>query len=575
MLYHRSPKFSTRHTSTGILTHVDGTSVPAFGYLPQDIIGRSIMDFYHPEDLSLLKMVYGTVMRKGETAGAAFRSQPYRFLIQNGCYVTLETEWTSFVNPWSRKLEFVVGHHRVLKGPKCCDIFISTDHLTKFSDEAIAKSRVLKEEILKLMTETVSRPIDAVKEQISKRCVALASFMENLLDEVSRSDLQLDLPQEIELTPSERDSVMLGEISPHHDYYDSKSSSETPPSYNQLNYNENLQRFFNSCPTTSGLDNEIKMESNDNEVVEPLTELSSLQQLDGSGDSYSGGNCSSGGNNQMEIITNASNTETGVSSDSFNPPTLTEALLIRHNDDMEKTMIRKHKDSRNNNRKRCGPSAWESETNKHSKHQRLPDIHRSKMARPFFTKEFSKESRSDSDESQIKQSTKHSTLELWKPFSLQLTTVSTTNQPPINSVAQTRGLYPVCLMPTEAAGSSRVNSSLGVTPYYVAGTLMYGTNPIYNQPLLCTPAYQKPQFQSFTSSVGLPGLPPQLVTNTTSRNTVSDGQVKSSQVKTGTNVSGSEDSEGSSFSSFCSSFVKTTLSDNSSFESDKNMEVRR
>lgn len=523
MLYHRSPKFSTRHTSTGILTHVDGTSVPAFGYLPQDVIGRSILDFYHPDDLSLLKMVYGTVMRKGETAGATFRSQPYRFLIQNSCYVTLETEWTSFVNPWSRKLEFVVGHHRVLKGPKCCDIFVSADHSTKFTEETVAKSKVLKEEILKLMTETVSRPIDAVKQQVSKRCVALASFMENLMDEVNRSDLQIDLPQELELTASERDSVMLGEISPHHDYYDSKSSSETPPSYNQLNYNENLQRFFNSRPNTIGSDNEMKMEPNDNEVGEPITESNQMQRFDGSGDSYSGGNCSSNSNNQMEIITNASNTETGISSDSFKPPTLTEALLIRHNDDMEKSMIKKHKDSRNSNRKRCGPAAWESETNKHSKHQRLPDIHRSKMAKPFFAKEFSKESRSDSDESQTKQPTNQN-LELWKPFSLQLAAVSTTNQPPINTFAQTRGLYPaVYFMPKEAGGASRINSSFGVTPYYMAG-LMYGNHPIYNQPLLCPPAYQQPQFPSATSSVV--GLPKQLVTNTTSANTVSVHVVK-------------------------------------------------
>lgn len=47
---------------------------------------------------------------------------------------------------------------------------------------------------------------------------------------------------------------MLGEISPHHEYYDSKSSSETPPSYNQLNYNENIQRFFQSKPKTTGSD---------------------------------------------------------------------------------------------------------------------------------------------------------------------------------------------------------------------------------------------------------------------------------------------------------------------------------
>lgn len=44
---------------------------------------------------------------------------------------------------------------------------------------------------------------------------------------------------------------MLGEISPHHDYCESKSSSETPPSYNQLNYNENIQRFFQSKPKTT------------------------------------------------------------------------------------------------------------------------------------------------------------------------------------------------------------------------------------------------------------------------------------------------------------------------------------
>jgi len=37
-----------------------------------------------------------------------------------------------------------------------------------------------------------------------------------------------------------------GNISPHHD----EMSSETPPSYNQLNYNDNLSRFFNSQPKT-------------------------------------------------------------------------------------------------------------------------------------------------------------------------------------------------------------------------------------------------------------------------------------------------------------------------------------
>lgn len=62
---------------------------------------------------------------------------------------------------------------------------------------------------------------------------------------------------------------MLGEISPHHDYYDSKSSSETPPSYNQLNYNENIQRFFQSKPKTTVSDESVDRIIGNNTDVEP------------------------------------------------------------------------------------------------------------------------------------------------------------------------------------------------------------------------------------------------------------------------------------------------------------------
>lgn len=116
ILSHKSTKFSTRHTASGIITHVDNAAVSAWGYLPQDLIGRSILDFYHHQDLMDLKEIYQNVMKNGQNPGVSFCSKPYRFLIQNGCYILLETEWTSFVNPWSRKLEFVVGHHRVYQG---------------------------------------------------------------------------------------------------------------------------------------------------------------------------------------------------------------------------------------------------------------------------------------------------------------------------------------------------------------------------------------------------------------------------------------------------------------------------
>lgn len=52
--------FSTRHTASCIISHVDPEVVTHFGFFPQDMIGNSILDFYHPEDMQLIKEVYET-----------------------------------------------------------------------------------------------------------------------------------------------------------------------------------------------------------------------------------------------------------------------------------------------------------------------------------------------------------------------------------------------------------------------------------------------------------------------------------------------------------------------------------
>jgi PAS domain len=55
-----SPKILMRHSATGELIHVDSEAVPHFGYLPQDMIGVSVFDFFHPEDMQYLKEVHMT-----------------------------------------------------------------------------------------------------------------------------------------------------------------------------------------------------------------------------------------------------------------------------------------------------------------------------------------------------------------------------------------------------------------------------------------------------------------------------------------------------------------------------------
>lgn len=306
------------------------------------------MDFYHPEDMPLLREVYETIMVKGQTAGATFCGNPYRFLTHNGCYITIETEWSIFVNPWSHHLEFVIGYHRVLKGPSNPNVLASAETQGQFTDPRTNECKMIREEILKLLTEPVTRPSNTVKQQqVLKSCQALASFTETLMEDVTKSsDLKLELPLEADcLTFSERDSVMLGEISPHHDYFDSKSSSETPPSYNQLNYNENLQRFFDSRPVTINDSPDImKVDQTDTEV-DTRKNLSPMQCFGEYGGSESAGNMSPLSNANMESITI---TSTGTSTGSYVPPLLTESLLCKHNEDMEKLIIKRHKVARIN-----------------------------------------------------------------------------------------------------------------------------------------------------------------------------------------------------------------------------------
>lgn len=318
-------------------------------------------------------------------------------------------------------------NQRVIEGPQNANVFSEKSKEMPRSEENIKNSKVIQDEILRIMEAPVSRPSANVKQVESKRCQALASFMETLLGEVNRNGLQLEVQIESDVTFSERDSVMLGEISPHHDYFDSKSSSEAPPSYKQLNYSENLQRFFDSRPVTTTPDEITKLELNDPETG----------TIQGFGESESGGNLSSGSNVRIESTTDASKTGTGTSSGSFQRPTLTQELLCKHNEDMEKTMIKKHKVLRTSNRmvnkvkrtpeksqadqqishgiKRSSSHSWEGETHKTSKREHFPQT-REEPAQGIAI------STAGNTENKFSSMQASRNVDLWPPFSVSLTT---------------------------------------------------------------------------------------------------------------------------------------------------------
>ncbi|KAF2905946.1 hypothetical protein ILUMI_00229 [Ignelater luminosus] len=547
----KSKKFGMRHTAACIFSHVDADVVMNFGYFPQDMLGKSVFDFYHPEDLPFLKEVYESVMSKCQIAGSVYRSKPYRFAVRNGDFAMIETEWSCFINPWSRKLEFVVGLHRVLQGPSNPDVFEApkNDDTKHISEEVLKEAKIIREEILLLLNKDLLRPSEVAKHEVSKRCKDLATFMETIMAEVSKSNLKADSPQNHDVSISERDSVMLGEISPHHDYYDRESSSETPPSYNQLNYHENIQRFFKSKPMTTASDEsgerpsavqsttDTDQEGKSSSAV-PACNQKCLSPVQNSGASGSGsaGNLSSGSNPNIESgTTSATNTSNG----SYQPPHLTEELLLKHNEDMEKIMRQRHREHRSNFKadrenkksqhkndnknnilekvdknepinhvhgiKRSGSHSWEGDNHKVSKHkhQTVNANEGACTSKNNGTSKFTgllNGIHSTANCNENGYAAEPNDVHLWPPFSVSMTPLSNSQPYGINSVPNTignfpTGMFPVYYIPTQQGQTSTDYSDGNHSHFQVQymPSMMYNYNPVFPaSPLFCPPMAMVP-----------------------------------------------------------------------------------
>ncbi|XP_011898333.1 PREDICTED: period circadian protein homolog 2 isoform X2 [Cercocebus atys] len=112
--------FTTTHTPNCLFQDVDERAVPLLGYLPQDLIETPVLVQLHPSDRPLMLAIHKKILQSG---GQPFDYSPIRFRTRNGEYITLDTSWSSFINPWSRKISFIIGRHKVRVGPLNEDVF--------------------------------------------------------------------------------------------------------------------------------------------------------------------------------------------------------------------------------------------------------------------------------------------------------------------------------------------------------------------------------------------------------------------------------------------------------------------
>ncbi|XP_032970257.1 period circadian protein homolog 3 isoform X1 [Rhinolophus ferrumequinum] len=142
--------FTTTHTPGCVFLEIDERAVPLLGYLPQDLVGMSILTYLHPEDRSLMVAIHQKVLKYA--GHPPFEHSPIRFCTQNGDYIVLDSSWSSFVNPWSRKVSFIIGRHKVRTSPLNEDVFANRIKKTNNNDKDIIE---LQEQIHKLLLQPV------------------------------------------------------------------------------------------------------------------------------------------------------------------------------------------------------------------------------------------------------------------------------------------------------------------------------------------------------------------------------------------------------------------------------------
>lgn len=232
--------FTTRHNASCALIYLDAASIPYLGHFPSEISGKSLFTFIHKDDVPLIQRAHKQLH---ETNGQLVSTPGLRLVSYNGNVIQVDSEWSAFVNPWTRSIEMIVGRHCIQ--PVSIVSMDCTGEPILEQSPAIPVERY--RELDRSIHSLISKPVtERTKPEGQGSTTNLRNFIDNVVETlVEKQQVQEEV----------------------------RSIQETQPvlSYNQINCLENVHRLLKSQSKFLELAGEREAKENDQTPEEPLT----------------------------------------------------------------------------------------------------------------------------------------------------------------------------------------------------------------------------------------------------------------------------------------------------------------
>ncbi|XP_034144290.1 aryl hydrocarbon receptor nuclear translocator-like 1a isoform X3 [Esox lucius] len=106
----KATEYVSRHAIDGKFVFVDQRATAILAYLPQELLGTSFYEYFHQDDIGHLAECHRQVLQMRDK----IHTNCYKFKIKDGSFITLRSLWFSFMNPWTKEVEYIVSTNTVV-----------------------------------------------------------------------------------------------------------------------------------------------------------------------------------------------------------------------------------------------------------------------------------------------------------------------------------------------------------------------------------------------------------------------------------------------------------------------------